>query len=106
MPIASACVEVRQLSVFGPLQTRVLGSKRQACGLKIMPSATPSSASQVFNNESTTSFLSPPDSALPAITLPLASRAAAFDSATETERRPRFEYPVRIAGAPETMPSK
>ena len=53
------------------------------------------------------SFLSVSESALPGTTAPFASRcAAAASSATATERMPRFEKPVRIAGAPDTRPSK
>src|SRR5581483_11825782 len=86
---------VRQLSVFAPLQTRVDGSKLHALRLKIRPSFNPSFSSHVFTIESTTSFLSA------SVSAGLIPFIAALKDAS-----PRFEFPVRIAGSPETMPSK
>src|SRR5215813_749170 len=91
----AACSRVRQLSVFARLQVSCAGLKVQACGLKIMPSFKPSFSSQAFTMELTISLLSE------SVSFGLIPFIAAAKYA-----KPRLELPVRIAGSPETMPSK
>ena len=76
----------------------------QPAGSKIMPSFTPSRASHASSSLAMKAFFSLSESAGPG--LPLASLGATEFKATVTVRVARFEWPVRIAGEPTTIPSK
>jgi len=93
-------------SVLARLHVRTAGSKWQACGLKIIPSFRPSLSSHVFIIASASSFLSPPEKSFVGSGLPEASLGAICAKATLAQVSPIFEYPVRMAGSPETIPSK
>ena len=74
--------------------------------LKIMSSFTPSPASHALSTPSMTAFFCASDNAARGSTLPDASFGAAVLSIVATHSSPIPEYAVRIAGAPEMMPSK
>ena len=89
------------------LQASSAGSKSQPIGSEIMPSATPSFASQRASSASMKSLRSLSVRNFSRTGLPDASLGAAWLYATGIHLPiARFESPVRIAGSPETMPLK
>ena len=71
-----------------------------------MPSRSPSSPSQAASRPSITVFRSASESARRTSGFPDASSGAMRLSMVATHASPMPEKPVRIAGAPTTMPSK
>src|ERR1035438_4485044 len=104
--IAPTWSGVRQASVLGPAQVNTAGSNLQARVLKTMPSFKPSFASQALRTPLTTSFLSESEKTLLGCGLPASSLGAIWLNATAAQLLPICEKPVRMAGSPETTPSK
>ena len=105
--IAATFSRVRHASLRPCLHVNTAGSNSQPSGSKIMPSATPSSASHFFRSASMMSVRSASLMASVIIGLPSLSLGAIWLNATGIHWPiARFESPVRMAGSPEMIPSK